>query len=157
MLHVAKTSLSSCCMGFRQGLRSTEAEKKASPPPHHLFRKHQDLLSRGSSQPPHFKSLPAPPPHRFGRIFAFPIPCLVSDKMYSICLFMQLRNIKRGGYACFQPSLPYFALKVCFFPPYFCSEPVFDTLSTSVHSTVGTLKHVSSFQKQLWVCINITS
>ena len=45
---------------------------------------------------------------------------------------------------------------VFFFPPYFCSEPIFGTLSISVHTTVGSLIHVPSFQKQLSVCINIT-
>ena len=43
-----------------------------------------------------------------------------------------------------------------FFPPYFCSEPILDTLAISVHTTVGTLIHSPSFQKQLWVFINIT-
>ena len=56
----------------------------------------------------------------------------------------------------FVASLTYFALKFCFFPPYFCSEPIFDILSILVHTTVGTLIHSPSFQKQLWVFINIT-
>ena len=58
----------------------------------------------------------------------------------------------------FVASLTLSCLKVLsfFFPPYFCSEPIFDTLSISVHTTVGSLIHVPSFQKQLWVCINIT-
>ena len=58
----------------------------------------------------------------------------------------------------FVASLTLLCLKVLSFfsPPYFCSEPIFDTLSISVHTTVGSLIHVPSFQKQLWVCINIT-
>ena len=58
----------------------------------------------------------------------------------------------------FVASLTLSCLKVLsfFFPPYFCSEPIFDTLSISVHATVGTLIHSPSFQMQLWACINIT-
>ena len=56
----------------------------------------------------------------------------------------------------FVASLTLLCLKVLFFlSPYFCSEPFFDTLSISAH-TVGTLIHFPSFQKQLWLSINIT-
>ena len=51
----------------------------------------------------------------------------------------------------FVASLTLFCFKVLF-----CSEPIFDTLPISGHTTVGSLIHVPSFQKQLWVCINIT-
>ena len=106
-------------------------------------------------QPPHFKSLAAPSPLRLGKFFVFPTPWLVSDLMYIICLFMQLRILSGGGerHVC---SLPYLIMLKSFFPPYFCSEPIFDTPSISVHTTVGTLIQVPSFQKQLWVYINIT-
>ena len=57
----------------------------------------------------------------------------------------------------FVASLTLLCLKVLsFFPPNFCSETIFDTLSISVHATVGTLIHSPSFQMQLWACINIT-
>ena len=91
-------------MGFRQDRRSTEAAKKQKLPPHHLFQKTLRLAKQRFSPPPPLHAItrpPPPPPHRFGRLSALPIPCLVSDLMYIICLFMQLRNIKRRGYACF--------------------------------------------------------
>ena len=117
MLHVAKTSLSSYCMGFRQGRRSPEAEKKSFPPT--PFQKTLRLAKQRFSPASPLQVITSPPPHRFGRFFAFPIPCLVSDLMFIICLFMQLRNIKRRGYAVFQPSLPYFALRFTFSHPIF--------------------------------------
>ena len=79
--------------------------------------------------------------------------------MYIICLFMQLR-ILSGGAERQVCSLAYFIMLKSsvffFFAPCFCSEPIFDTPSISVHTTVGTLIHSPSFQKQLWVSINIT-
>ena len=76
MLHVAKTSLISRCMGFvRDG--------EALPPTHtlHLIKNKRTFNIRtGSSQPPSFKVISSlPPPHRLGSFFAFPIPWLVSD------------------------------------------------------------------------------
>ena len=57
----------------------------------------------------------------------------------------------------FLASLTLFSFKVLFFlSPYFRSKTIFDTLSISVHATVGTLIHSPSFQMQLWACINIT-
>ena len=77
--------------------------------------------------------------------------------MYIICLFMQLRILSGGAerQVCSLAYLIMLKSSVFFFPPYFCSEPIFDTLSISVHTTVGTLIHPPSFEKQLWVFINI--
>ena len=56
-----------------------------------------------------FRSLAAPPPLRLGKFLFFPIPWLVSDLMYIIGLFMQLRTLSGGAerHVC---SLPYLIL-----------------------------------------------
>ena len=126
MLNAAKSSLTSCCVGFVRDRGAWEAEKKKGfshlppPRPHNFFRKNKALLRGVSRYPPHFKSLaalPNPPPLRLGKFFVFPILWLVSDQermiilswsdlMYIICLFMQLR-ISSGGTERQVCSLPY--------------------------------------------------
>ena len=156
-------------MGFRQGQRSPGRLKKRLYSPFHLFRKQKDLLLRGSPQPPHFKCLaasaPPPPPllpsQHLGNVFAFPIPlaCVRLYPVHIICtLFVYLCSYLSSGAVRHVSSLPYLILctKVLLFPTVF----LFGTnLWYPIYfspTTVGTFIHVPSFQKQLWVCINIT-
>ena len=106
MLNTAKSSLTSCCVGFVRDRGAWEAKKKKGfshlppPRPHNFFRKNKALLRGVSRYPPHFKSLaalPNPPPPHLGKFFVFPILWLVSDLMYIICLFMQLRILSGGS------------------------------------------------------------
>ena len=148
MLHAAKTSLT-CCVGFVREGGAREAETKALPtlpPPSQI-----DLLSRGFPQLPHFKSLVAPFPP-LGKNFRLPYSRLVSDLIYIICLFMQLRILSGGAerHVCGPASfcllyLIYSALKDCFF--FF---PTLFLIGTNLWypiyfspATVGNLIHVS--------------
>ena len=117
MLNAAKSSLTSCCVGF---VRDRGAGR---------------LLRGVSLQPPHFKSLatlPNPPLLRLGKFFVIPILWLVSDQermiilswcdlMYIICLFMQLRILSDGAerHICSLPYLVMLKSSVFFFHPIF--------------------------------------
>ena len=151
--------------GLRQGPRTREANKKkalATSPlaaPITFSEKIKTKRSFSLASPLQvFSSSPQPPSPPLGKFFVFPILWLVSDLMYIICLFKQLRILSGGAerHVCSLAYLIMLKSSVFFFPPYFCSEPIFGTLSISVHTTVGSLIHVPSFQKQLSVCINIT-
>ena len=131
MLHLAKTSLS--CMGFRQGRRCPEAEKEKLPPI--TFQKTLRLAKQRLSPASPLQVITSPPPPSLptsSEDFSpslFLVSCLTKCKLFVyLCSYV----ILRGG-AKHVSSLPYLILHLRF---------VFDTLSTSVHSTVGTLKHV---------------
>ena len=123
MLNAAKSLLTSSCVGFVRNRGAREAKKKGFshlPPASITFSEKNKHLLRGvSPQPPHFKSLAAPPPLCLGKLFVFSIPWLVSDLMYIICLFMHLR-ILSGGAERQVCSLPYLiCFKVLFFSTLF--------------------------------------
>ena len=135
MLHVAKSSLSSCCMGFRQRRRSPEAEKKSfPPPPSSPFQKTLRLAKQRFPQPPHFKSLPAPPLPTTWEDFSpslFLVSCLTK-----CTLFVHLHSyvILSGG-AVHVSSLPYLILHL---PTrnlrvFYCTVPILDRNHSSKH------------------------
>ena len=135
MLHSAKTSLISRFMGFVRDSTALGGWKKKGftpPPPKHThththFTDHKTTglnivccikslyVEVLLSLPPSLAApSPLPAPHRLGNFFAFPIPWLVSDSTQ------------------FKLS---FTRKVCFFPPYFWSKPIFDTQYFSPHNS----------------------
>ena len=159
MLNAAKSSLTSCCVGFVRDRGAREAKKQKGfshlPSASITFPEKKYRLTKRSfslASPFQVISSPPPPPHSppLGKIVRL-LYFLASVRLNVHYLFIYaVTYIKWWGWAeCFLPPLPYFALKFCFFPPYFFSEPILDTPSISVHTTVGTLIHVPSFQKQL--------
>ena len=114
MLHVAKTLLSSCCMGFRQGRRSPEAEKKASPPPN-TFQKTLRLAKQRFSpaSPLQFITSPPLPLPTASEDFSpslFLVSCLTKCKLFVyLCSYVILRG---GGMHV--SSLPYLILHLRF-------------------------------------------
>ena len=115
MLNAAKSSLTSCCVGFVRDRGAGRLKKKRLQPHpprlHHFFRKKKRLTKRSFSLASPLQvisSSPQPPPLRLGKFFVFPILWLVSDQermiilswsdlMYIICLFMQLRILSGGA------------------------------------------------------------
>ena len=113
MLQVAKTLLSSCCMGFRQGLRSRETEKKASPPPPITFSENiktcyaEVLPSLPSSS--HYQPLLPTTSEDFSPSL-FLVSCLTKCTVFVyLCSYV----ILRGG-AMHVSSLPYLILHLRF-------------------------------------------
>ena len=110
MLHVAKTSLSSCCMGFRQGRRSPEAEKKSFPPT--PFQKTLRLAKQRFSPASPLQFITSPPPTASEDFSPslFLVSCLTKCKLFVyLCSYV----ILRGG-AMHVSSLPYLILHLRF-------------------------------------------
>ena len=134
MLHVAKSSLSSCCMCFRQIRRSPEAEKKAPSPPSSPFQKTLRLAKQRFLQPPHFKSLQAPPLPTAWEDFSpslFLVSCLTKCTLF---VYLYSCVILRGG-AVHVSSLPYLILPL---PTrnlrvFYCTVPILDRNHSSKH------------------------
>ena len=154
MLNAAKSSLTSCCVGF---VRDRGAGR---------------LLRGVSLQPPHFKSLatlPNPPPLRLGKFFVIPILWLVSDQermiilswcdlMYIICLFMQLRILSDGAerHICSLPYLIMLKSSVFFFHPIFVRKQSLIPYLFQSTQRWALLYILQASKMQLWACINIT-
>ena len=124
MLHVAKTSLISRWMGFvRDGGALGDWKKRGfSPlPPTSPYIKQKDLIRRGSSQPPSFKSLaapPPPPPHHspsrpLGKRFRLPYS-LARFRLYPVqikcTLFVYLCSYLSSGAVRHVSRIPYLIL-----------------------------------------------
>ena len=128
MLYVAKTSLISRWMGFvRDGGALGGWKKKGfSPlPPTSPYIKQKDLIRRGSSQPPSFKSLAAPPPppplnspsRPLGKRFRLPYS-LARFRLYPVqmkcTLFVYLCSYLSSGAVRHVSRIPYLILHCMF-------------------------------------------
>ena len=123
MLYVAKTSLISRWMGFvRDGgaLRGWKKKGFSPLPPTSPYIKQKDLIRRGSSQPPSFKSLAAPPPppshspsRLLGKRFRLPYS-LARFRLYPVqikcTLFVYLCSYLSSGAVRHVSRIPYLIL-----------------------------------------------
>ena len=120
MLHVAKTSLRLQVNGFCQGRRSPGGAGKkkgfSPPPPTSPYIKQKDLIRRGSSQPPSFKSLATPPPspsRPLGKRFRLPYS-LARFRLYPVqikcTLFVYLCSYLSSGAVRHVSRIPYLIL-----------------------------------------------
>ena len=172
MLYVAKTSLISRWMGFvRDGEALGGWKKKgfSAPPPTSPYIKQKDLIRRGSSQRPSFKSLATPPPpplppDRLGNVFAFPIPWLVSDfthfKLNVHYLFTYAVTLVAQLYGMFPeyPTLFYTEGLLFRIPRLFLIGsdlwyPIYFSPHNGGHQA---LVHVPSYPEAALSCVNIT-
>ena len=138
-------------MGFRQGRRSPEAEKKSSPHPSSPFQKTSRLAKQRFPPVSTLQVITPPPlPYRLGRFFAFPIPCLVSDITCTLFVYLYSYVILSGG-AVHVSSLPYLILHL---PTrnlrlFYCTVPILDRNHSSKQYVWSVFTYVASIYANL--------